>query len=160
MITPIVLTSLLAFGEVHSACLMRAVPLDDVYREVSRKAISVVMSDDKKMVNALLKNGDALRIISMGCQHSVITARLWTQGYATPDNASLIGSFSEIAELSLPENDARDFIDWLKDAAPDNAKGSSQIAFTGQDLSRLITFEAAFARDSFGSTLDITFEFQ
>ena len=97
--------SLASAGE----CTMKPAPID-VHRIAREPAIKSYVVDSKNLaLTALLKNGSAMRLLQMGCEHSGASVSLWFDSKLDPSYskawAKEIGTVVRIAFAPAVAND-------------------------------------------------------
>ena len=96
-------------------CTMKASPID--IRRISHNPTvkSFVVAEDKLSLSALLKNGSALKLSHMGCEHSGASASLWLDtDRPFTDSTGWSKEFIKFARIAFSAEIANDIVENLQ----------------------------------------------
>ena len=100
-------------GTNDGECPMRPPPLDVAAMQSSKGVKSIVIDYPKRTANLLLKDGSAVRVINMGCQHSGSIARSWVMNPPSlSDDAAWTKEADRLASIEFTPGEAKRFISW------------------------------------------------
>jgi hypothetical protein len=109
----ILMAAAVGTGANDDDCPMRPPPLDVATMQSSKDVKSIVIDDPKRTANLLLKDGSAVRVINMGCQHSGSIARSWVMNPPSlSDDAAWTKEADRLASIAFTPGEAKRFISW------------------------------------------------
>jgi len=109
----ILMAAAVGMGTNDGECPMRPPPLDVAAMQSSKGVKSIVIDYPKRTANLLLKDGSAVRVINMGCQHSGSIARSWVMNPPSlSDDAAWTKEADRLASIEFTPGEAKRFISW------------------------------------------------
>jgi hypothetical protein len=109
----ILMAAALVTGASEDECPMRPPPLDIATMQTSKDVKSIVVDYPKRTANLLLKDGSAVRVINMGCQHSGSIAQSWVMNPPPiSDGAAWIKRAEQLAGIAFTPGESKLFDAW------------------------------------------------
>ncbi len=121
----------LALPAIAAECTMNPATID-VRRIARDPAIhSYVIDKSKLALTGLLKNGRALRLVHMGCEHSGASASLWFDStLALSDSEAWSKEFANLARIAFSPRIANDIIASLKSGKIETTRTESGVVIS------------------------------